>query len=380
MGPAVPIQGGRDPEGARAEAALSPLQRAILLTVIYASLFDHPLNEEEIYRDLVAIAPSRLDFHRALESLLGVYLIRSGSTITWAGQEKLAGLRRRRQAQGRKVWPWARRYGRWLAWAPFIRMVAISGSLAVDNVEADADIDGFIITASDRLWIARVWLVLLRLLTHRLTFLFPHAFCPNYIVTLDGLTVERRNLYTAHEIVQAVPLWGESAYQRFIGSNRWVLRYLPQASPTGQRLSFDEPPRPRLTRWAERLLGGRPGDLLDRGLYRLFLLYHRLVRSRQLSRRMEPDPTRRADFRRLYQANVQAAFQPQRQEIVEGGYARTVSQRFTEQARLRLGDALDPAELEALFPSGAAGEPEAGVHPYNSAHHARLFQEHYGRA
>ena len=42
--------------------------------------------------------------------------------------------------------------------------------------------------------------------------------------------IDRQNLYTAHEIVQLLPVFEvNNTYSRFINANKWVVKFLPNA-------------------------------------------------------------------------------------------------------------------------------------------------------
>jgi hypothetical protein len=341
-------------------------------------MFDYALQEDELYRALIEQGASRQEFRSALAGLLGRCLSREGSYLTWLGRERLGRLRQQRSEAGRVLWRWAHRYGRWLACVPFVRMAAVSGSLAVENASGEADVDFFIITEKKRLWIARFCLVFLRLLTRSLPRLFPVAACPNYLLSLAALEIENRSLYTAHEVVQAVPLWGAEAYQRFLLANAWVEDYLPNAGLASPRFRPPPPPAHRLVRTAERLLGGLPGDLANAALYRLFALYHRSVRSAWLAARLEKQSQARRAFRQGYLRMIQIAFRPERQASINGGYAGTIRQRFVELVQARLGQPPEPGEIDRLFPPGPPEEAPSEGRLYTQEHHHRLFLENYG--
>ncbi|HET8630502.1 MAG TPA: hypothetical protein VFL91_24040 [Thermomicrobiales bacterium] len=240
--------------------AARPLADAVLATVVYADLFDFPLDRDEIGRDLIGVAAAPGEVGRALDALLAAgELRRAGEFIVLPGRAGLAALRRDRRARAARLWPRARRWGRALGALPFVRMVAVSGSLAVGNPDPRADLDYLLVTAPGRLWLVRAFAVA----AVRLARPAGARLCPNYLLTTRALALDHRDLYTAHELLQAVPVAGAATYRRFRAGNAWAARWLPNrwrdapAAPPESRLAG-------LGRWAgERALGGTPGDRLE---------------------------------------------------------------------------------------------------------------------
>lgn len=339
----------------RRQPGLSELERAILLTVLYADLFDYALTEEELYARLVGAAAPRRHVQAATARLGGAYLAATQGYVVWQGREHLADLRRHRRAVAPELWATAGRYGRWLARVPFVRMVAVSGSLAVENAEARSDVDLFCITDAGRLWVARLFIVPLSKLTRHLPRRFPLYLCPNYLLALDALEVRERNLFTAHEVVQAVPLWGGDAFRRFADANAWVRGYLPHGRAGGMPALPTAPRRPVLTRACEALLRGRAGDLLDRLVHGLFVTFYR----------------RRAERSGWTWAALAPAYQRSRYTVPEGGYVRVVRRLFAERVRERLGEAIPAADVEALF--ATPGQTAAACYDWDG-----LFRQEYG--
>lgn len=342
------------PMPARAEPGLSALQRAILLTVLYADLFDFAMTEDELYRRLIGAASGRRRFAQALASLAGTYLTASGGYVVWTGREALVALRRRRRQLAPARWAAARRYARWLRRVPFVRMVAVSGSLAVDNAAEQSDVDLFCVTAEGRLWVARLFLVALSRTTRMLPRAFPLYLCPNYVLAADALGLDDRNLFTAHEVVQAVPLWGAPVHDAFLRANAWTRALLPQAPRPARPAPLDAVPAPGLTRLCERLLGGRAGDRLDAWLHRLFVAAYR----------------RRAERMGRPWAALAGAYQRSRYTVPEGGYARVVPRLFAARVAHRLGNLVPAAELDRLFPGAPPG---AGCYGWDER-----FRQEYG--
>jgi hypothetical protein len=241
------------------------LVEAILRTVAYADVFDYPLTAGQIHRYLVGVAVSPSDVREALNdgSLVPRRLTQSNGYYCLSGRAEIVKTRLHRATVAARMWPKARRYARLIASLPFVRMVAITGTLAVENSDSDADIDYLIVTAPQRVW-----------LTRSLAIAFVHVgrlerveICPNYVVSIDALDQFDRSLFSAHELAQMVPLYGLQVYEQLIHANRWARRYLPNAigpvvHGTRARTRISHAQR-LLKAGAEHTLRGRLGDFWE---------------------------------------------------------------------------------------------------------------------
>jgi hypothetical protein len=108
---------------------------------------------------------------------------------------------------------------------PFVRGIAISGSLSKFCASTQPDIDYFIITEADKLWITRTLLHLFK----KLTFVtgHQHYFCMNYFVDTNALTITHPNLYSAIEAATLLPVYHATVIDQFYNENDWIDQYLP---------------------------------------------------------------------------------------------------------------------------------------------------------
>ncbi len=161
-----------------------------------------------------------------------------------AGRSDLIRIRSRRETLSRELLDRDRRILSLVAGMPFVRMVALSGSLAHLNAEGSADLDLFVITAPHRVWgVTVATLILSKMLGWR-----KHV-CLNYVVSEQAMAIEPADLFSANQIIHLRPVMGHRVFQRFVQTNAFVRNVYP---------NFEIPEsahQPSTLRVLERILG-----------------------------------------------------------------------------------------------------------------------------
>jgi hypothetical protein len=235
-------------------------------TILYADVFDFAMTPEEIHHFLIHDQPVPLE--RVAGALmtspyLCENLAQAHGYVAHISRADLIAVRQQREALAASQWARAVAWGRWLARLPFVRMVALTGALAMRNPSTpDDDIDYLLVTAEGRVWLARG----LAILVVRLGKLRGVTLCPNYVLSENALAQQRRDLYIAHEVAQAYPFYGHSLYATLRGCNTWLTVYLPNAvqvlhPPDAHALHDGWPGFKRAGEW---VLSGWLGDRLER--------------------------------------------------------------------------------------------------------------------
>lgn len=148
---------------------------------------------------------------------------------------------------------------------PFVKGLAISGSLSKDFADENSDIDFFIITKANRLWIART---LMHLFYKWAAFRKKQQlFCMNYYVDETALEIPEKNIYTAMEIVTLVPIQGGNCIGNFLAANKWTANYFPGTVLKKQPGIQDK--KGLLGRAAEKIFSGSWGNAIDNWLLAL---------------------------------------------------------------------------------------------------------------
>lgn len=243
-------------------ARLTSLDRAIYSTVAYRDMFHFPVTLEEIRRYLHGVQCSPAELLAALSSspFLDSHLDSDGEFFCLKGRGEIFAIRRARNALSQAQWPTARRFARFLAMLPNVRMVAMTGSLAAGNFPEDGDIDFLLVTDSGTLWRTRALCRLLALLDDKLR---RGLFCPNTFLSSAALTLNRRSLYDAQELCQMIPLHGIESYHAVRRANGWTADWLPNAEGPPPGSIELEPLSAGLKRGGEWLLGGKAGRAIE---------------------------------------------------------------------------------------------------------------------
>lgn len=209
------------------------MRKAILKTLVYADIFDYPLREKEIKKYL--ICPKEVNCQIIREDKL---IKQKQGYFYLKGREKIIAIRKKRKIYSEKKLEIAYQAANWLKLIPWIKMVGLTGALAMENVKDDDDIDFLIISAKKRLWLTRLLTVLLIELVAKRRRpddkKFKDKICLNMFLDEGRLTLpeNERNLFSSHEICQLKVLWQKKGvYKKFISKNRWLKKYLANWKP-----------------------------------------------------------------------------------------------------------------------------------------------------
>jgi hypothetical protein len=203
---------------------------AIKKTLAYRSIFKYPLSRYQLKTFLISNAPLKnKNINEAIEHLLnrgfikeknGKYFLPGIKIVEWEEKKKLA------EKMIRKNMPVFEIIGK----VPWVRTVAITGSVAAYSPGDTSDIDTLIISSKNRVWITRFFVTLILKALKK----FPSTdgergkICTNLYIDSKELPwgEEKRNIFIAHDIVLMQPVIDkENTYLKFLNANKWVLDY-----------------------------------------------------------------------------------------------------------------------------------------------------------
>jgi hypothetical protein len=218
---------------------------SVLRAVTYAALFDYPLTLRQLRDslDIVADEDAIVRWWRTGPLLKATVEYREGLFFP-RGRGDLALTRARREAFSRQMLERDRRILSFVSAMPFVRMVALSGSLAHLNAEGVADLDLFVITSAKRVWSVTLTILIVgRLLGWR------KRLCLNYVISEQRMAIEPADLFSANQIIHLRAIAGERTYKRFLDANPFVAARYPNF-----RYQASDVIRKAGTGWLERVL------------------------------------------------------------------------------------------------------------------------------
>lgn len=215
---------------------LNKIDLAIYKTLIYADFFHFPLKPEEISQYLIweekDNPPSLLEIKNKLNALNikeleGYYYLSDHQPVSQRIEKSSISLKKIHHAENASLI---------LKKIPTIKLIAISGNVAIENASEKDDIDLFIVTQKNTLWFTRFLATLLLDLKKARrkpkSKEYKDKICLNLFLDEEFLTLpgNKQNLYTAHEIAQLKPLLEKDyTYEKFLLANSWVKNFLPNS-------------------------------------------------------------------------------------------------------------------------------------------------------
>jgi hypothetical protein len=211
------------------------LDKNILATIIYYDVLNYPLTAFEVWKYLIrtdyyvsrnealSVAFAQIanklqgkELNKYIEHSSGFYFLRGRKELV---EKRIANnkisIGKIKKLQ-RIVW--------WLRFLPFVRMVGITGALAMKNAKVSSDLDLLIVLKYGKIWTGRT-----------LVTVFLHIFkkrrhgekvadraCLNHFITDQSLEVITKSMFSANEFMFLFPLYGWEAYHKFQIKNQWI--------------------------------------------------------------------------------------------------------------------------------------------------------------
>ncbi|MCL5438518.1 MAG: hypothetical protein M1268_00835 [Patescibacteria group bacterium] len=215
------------------------IKRSILKTLIYSDIFDYPLTFEEIWKFLISEKKiNKKEFFKNLKNLPSP-ISKKDKFYFLENRDSIIQKRIEKEKESEIKLRIAKKVVSYLSKIPTVLLIGISGTVAMKNADKKEDIDLFVITKKNTLWMTRFFIMflleILGLRRKRNDQSVENKICVNMLIDESAIYFEknRQDLYTAHEIAQMKPVFDrDKTYQKFLASNSWVNKFLPNAINT----------------------------------------------------------------------------------------------------------------------------------------------------
>jgi hypothetical protein len=249
--------------------SLIKTQQSIIKALLYFDVFAYPLKEEELYENS-SLKQSFTEFKEDLKFLTAHGFINYENGFYYSAhsspeiiQKRIAG-----NSLAETMLPKAFQFSQKIARFPFITGLCISGGLSKNYYDAKSDMDYFVITKDNRLWIARtLYILYYKLLVPKSQ---KHYYCLNYFVAESHLQIPDHNLFVATELMHLIPTVNFEAYKNVLNDNQWAAAYFQNKKEVTYKGTAGTP-RPFFKRLIELFFSGKFGNWIDDLFLRLTL-------------------------------------------------------------------------------------------------------------
>ncbi|MFC1599057.1 hypothetical protein ACFL2U_03585 [Patescibacteria group bacterium] len=261
---------------------LSFLELFIINTITYFDLFDYPVTLTELQDfiftngmasqkfklvEIKQILDKSLKLKKIISTDQGFYFLQ--------GRQDIIDKRLNRYNISNLKFKIVLKAVRFFKYVPFIRLVAVCNNLAYWNAKQTSDLDLFIITAPNRIWQTRLFLLLL---TSLLRLRPPKEkvqdkLCLSFYITeenldLSDIKISAEDVYLVYWLATLWPIYDRGEYyQKLITINEhWLKQNLPNwqiRQPNKQHRIIDNKFSSYIYKFREWVLGGWLGNIVE---------------------------------------------------------------------------------------------------------------------
>ena len=226
------------------------LSQKILTTLTYYDIMDYPMTAFEIWKYLIGsnneslsenqekIEIKILDVIKELENeelkkkteeYRGYYFLKGRRELVEKRIEKNKVAERKFNKTRKAVW--------FMKFVPFVRMIAVTGTLAMKNTERSSDLDLLIVLKHGHIFTGRT---LVTLMTHLLGVRrygdkIANRVCLNFFITDQSLKINIKDLFSSSEYFFILPMFGYETFLEFQKANDWIGEF--RENYTGEKIA-----------------------------------------------------------------------------------------------------------------------------------------------
>jgi len=207
------------------------LSKKIITTLAYYDILDYPMTSFEIWKyllrdngrekeelkiiDIIKELENE-ELKKKIEEYRGYYFLK--------GRKNLVEQRIERNKIAEKKFKRIKKVVWILRFVPFVRMIAITGRLAMKNTDKSSDLDLLVALKYGHIFTGRT---LVTLVTHLLGVRrygrkISNRVCLNFFITDKSLKINLKDLFSSSEYYFIRPLYGYKTFKRFQEANKWV--------------------------------------------------------------------------------------------------------------------------------------------------------------
>jgi predicted nucleotidyltransferase len=220
------------------------LCKNILATVVYYDGFDYPLTVFEIWKYLIKTdyyagdvenSQEKITLAKITEKLssdenLKKFIENKSGFYFLKGREQLTIRRIKNNELSARKFQILTKTVKWLRLVPFVKMIAVTGTLAMKNAKIESDLDLLIVLKQGKIWTGRtlVTFILHILKKRRHNKKIADRICLNFFLADESLEIMIKDLFSASEYMFLYPLYGWETYIKFQIKNRWIKSMKPE--------------------------------------------------------------------------------------------------------------------------------------------------------
>ncbi|GEM_PF-1128445 len=199
------------------------LEEAVKKTLLYLKLFNSGIIKDKLPKFLFDRKASAEQVGTAVNNLLAEGIIYTKNDVIYLNSNNdnyyAESVKKINQEKVKRIL-------KLVKLIPFISLISFSGGTAHYGLENHDDIDLFIITKPNTVYIVYFLIHLLSLIIGT-----RKELCANYLIDEKSMKIHApRDFYVAHQIISLVPFKNEKMLNYFLVENNWVLNYFPNFS------------------------------------------------------------------------------------------------------------------------------------------------------